>query len=58
MSLCLAIQVLVWDRRATSLRRMWYSTRNNAIARDNPGTSIARWSNRTVRSNVNSGVFF
>ena len=23
-----------------------------------PGTSIARWSNRTVRSSVNSGVFF
>jgi hypothetical protein len=37
---------------------MWYSTRNNAIASDNPGTSIARWSNRTVRSNVSSGVFF
>ena len=39
--LCRAIQVLAWDCRAASLRRMWYSTSNSANSRDNPGTSIA-----------------
>ena len=55
--LCRAHQALVWDRRATSLRWIWYSTSNSASFSDNPGTSIARWSNRTVRSSVSSGVF-
>jgi len=55
--LCRAIQVFVWDRRATALRWMWYSTSNNANPSDIPGTSIALWSSRTVRSSVSSGVF-
>ena len=56
--LCRAHQVLAWDRWATLLRWMWYSTSKIAISSDNPGTSIALWSNRTVRSSVSSGVFF
>ena len=33
-------------------------TSNTATSSDSPGTSIALWSNRTVRSSVSSGVFF
>ncbi len=55
--MCRAHQVLVWDRRATSSRRMWYSTSSSASPSDNPGTSIALRSNRTVRSSVSPGFF-
>jgi hypothetical protein len=41
-----AIEVLRWDSQATSLQRIWYSTRNNASRNDIPCTSIARGSHR------------
>jgi hypothetical protein len=56
--LCLAIQVFVWDFVAVLLRAMWYSTSSTANSSANPGTSIALFSRCTVRSSVNSGVFF
>ena len=55
---CLARQVLACDFRAVSFRRTWYSTSAIARASLKCGSSSAASRSRTVRSNVNSGVFF